>query len=284
MSCPSLIHILEELCHHTRLRQAPADARIAAALTTDEGLAATYHASIEANDSIIPEFFVSGGGCLGEENKYHAGRQGDPHEFIAKIFEADGLVKGACTGLDQPRLSCARCGCGRLAAGAEAFSMLQLPLVNSITGARYRTTREALDALMSPVRVDLADWECSQEECQLAGVHKLSPWKSVNFAILPRVLIVQFVRWKADLSLVDHSVMPDGVLNIDGMQFHLRSIVCHQGDAAHGGHYVCFAWHSGVWWLYNDSQRRPAHAGERAAWTRSGCTDKVYLALYDQQA
>ena len=268
-----LAEVMKDVCLQPHLQQSSSSQSASQLLTADERLAATHFASMQSGESITPSLLTQ---------KYYVGNQEDVQEFLDTLLQDSVLFRGICTGLDKPRLSCAHCGYAMFAAGEEEFTMLTLPLINSATFVPYRSIQEALNGYTASERVELREWRCGQADCQIAGLHLDNPRKGSYFHRLPRTLIVHLVRWGAHGALLRHEVIPDQVLNLQGAEFGLRSIICHEGHSARSGHYICFAKHEDVWWLYDDSRKRPATSQECLRWARPGRADKVYVAIYDR--
>ena len=87
---------------------------------------------------------------------------------------------------------------------------------------------------------------------------------------------------------VEHPVATSDVLDFQGHQYDLRSVIVHLGTSLHSGHYIALTKHetdTGTWWLYNDANRREA-TREQVATTgglRGWKTMKSYVLLYEKR-
>ena len=240
----------------------------------EELLARTFHESLNVNDEV---------GCVPTllTNLFYQRRQEDAHEFLQGVLNVESApaLHALCYGRDSPQLICRGCGFRR-AVAAEGFTWLCLSLKDA-DGGYLATVGEALAEYMRPVAVD-ADyvWRCGRPGgCR----NSEPPLKQHQIDLLPRVLCLQLVRWTSSAAggALLHQVVPDPEVSLNGGRYLLQSVVCHLGNTSHSGHYtslVRFPTRDGLWWYYNNRNRRAA----RDADLRTTDVERAYLVFYEK--
>ena len=226
------------------------------------------HRPMRPNDFVQPPFYQQ--------------EQRDAQEFFSELLktDTDGTVQSMFRGMDNPLLRCVCCRCTRRAAGCEAFTTLQLPIVKP-DSSLLLTVQHAIDNYFEAEIVHgFNDWVCDNSECP----HDKGIMKKHTFAQAPKVLAVQLVRWSAAGKLT-HFVNANDTLQVDGHMYSLRSVIIHAGRAAASGHYYTFAKYdvdgAEKWWLHNDGERRYARPGEITGFSVSSNTGHIYMLFYE---
>ena len=250
--------------------------------TDEERLAVTFKAAFEppAGKAMLPRLFT---------NRLYKRSQEDVMEMLLDSVlnqsQAPSLGQ-VCAGFDAPKLVCPQCAWQR-DAFPEAFTTLSLP-VRTEDGTYVCSVQDALNCYFEPEPVSV-DWCCQNEDCPLHNVIDCKPLKHHRISIHPQVLVLSLKRWQREVrrdgsvraEALLHAVTPERCVQVQGMNYELKSVICHIGDSLDSGHYTCFINFpaaGGAWWYYNDTERRLATEHELA----TSCRQKSYVLFYEK--
>ena len=247
--------------------------------TNEERLAVTFRACFEpqAGTGVVPVLFT---------NRFYNRQQEDAHEFLLRSIaneESAPMLSAALSGVDAPQLACSRCGWQRPAA-IERFNHMSVQICR-MDGSPVHSVQQAMDMYLQPETIHLRDWICENNHCVLSRAGDCSPNKVHSITTPPRVLIVQLVHWKNEANrriCLFHAVTPEMVLDVSGVQYDLKAIVCHIGPDASHGHYTArihFPAAGGNWWYYNNTARRLAGDEE----LETTAAERSYILMYEQR-
>ena len=206
----------------------------------------------------------------------------DVMDFLLKSVLKDEencapLLANVCRGMDAPKLECKQCTYHRGAA-PEAFNMLPIPVMRN-DGSLITSVQDALHAYFEAEDV-VVDWYCLNNTCGLYNVPNCRPNKFHRISVHPQVLVLSLVRWRGVGAGLLHTVVPEQDINLQGVMYKLKSVVCHIGNTKRG-HYTCrlhFPTPGGTWWYYNDTERRLATAADM----RTSDREKSYVLMYEK--
>ena len=180
-------------------------------------------------------------------------------------------------------LVCSACG-HRQNSASHPVHELELPIYDAARAApEICTVQEALDFYMHGDDVE------RRAACRGCGQVSLTYRLERVAADVPQVLLLCLKRWEWGRETpLDHTVEPSDPLIHGGATYRLCSGVIHLGANARTGHYIAVAKHTtpgGLWWLYDDADRRLATPEQvRASGVYRGRRMKLYLVMYERTA
>jgi len=227
-------------------------------------------------------------------------RQEDAAEALTQHF-LDGdkcptLSRHTWT-LGSQSLRCEHCGRTKQPSQVR-FNAFDVPI--EVEGSPGNTlllhdVQSAFDEYLENDPVQYTDEPCAH--CN--SVRFLKTFRAVAF---PEVLVLRLNRFKfleveppttprtfTGPHGINHPVEATQVLDFQGNTYDLCSAVVHLGESVHSGHYITLAKHStsnGLWWLYDDGERReakPAQLSTTTLYERSLDLMKSYVLFYEKR-
>ena len=220
MSSPQLSHFLAELPSRPRLL------RIVRGLARNEP---GKISSLTALRMCVASLVAEGKQFL-QVNKEH-----DASEWLFILKEAiekelppvlkDQFVNMLKIGIEV-QYTCSSCGYQDQKLPEEHMA-LQLPVVNS-------STKQPLDSLLALLN-NYFTREQVEKRCHACYFNK--SWKQLSLALLPEVLLIQYVRFTDDGKKLGHNIEGDDTLTVNGADYRLTGVLVHKGATRHSGHY-----------------------------------------------
>ena len=220
MSSPQLSHFLAELPSRPRL------------LRIVRGLARNEPGKISSLTDLrmCVASLVAEGKQFLQVNKEH-----DASEWLFILKEAiekelppvlkDQFVNMLKIGIEV-QYTCSSCGYQDQKLPEEHMA-LQLPVVNS-------STKQPLDSLLALLN-NYFTREQVEKRCHVCYFNK--SWKQLSLALLPEVLLIQYVRFTDDGKKLGHNIEGDDTLTVNGADYRLTGVLVHKGATRHSGHY-----------------------------------------------
>ena len=217
---------------------------------------------------------------------FYQQRQEDASEFLTRFIlnsQSSPSLVPLFVGRETSVLVCSACG-HRQPLASHPVHELELPIYDAARAApALCTVQEALDFYMHGDEVE------RRAACDGCGQVSLTYRLERIAAELPQVLLLCLKRWEWGREApLDHAVEPSDPLIHGGATYRLCSGVIHLGANARAGHYIAVAKHTtpgGLWWLYDDADRRLATPEQvRASGVYRGRRMKLYLVMYERIA
>ena len=185
-------------------------------------------------------------------------KQEDAHEYLSFFLDQiesicrttgqSNIVHDLFESVMQIRLQCPNCGL--VSTSSEVFNCL------SVEVKGFKSLEESLRHLLD--MEDIESYFC--ETCR----HQVTLQKLSNFSHCAPYLFVHLKRFEfdqeqmcrkkiGDLFTFGETLSLDEANNATPLQFHLKGIITHAGDA-NGGHYVSYIQENGEWIEFNDQE------------------------------
>lgn len=179
--------------------------------------------------------------------KFPIGTQHDAQELLDRILDKISLSNSDfnenlfAKTQEQITTSC----CKKTSEQAEVTTpIFQLALSNNSA-----SLEDLFDKYFKTATID--DYNCYQ--CN----KKVKVESKVSITREPKLLILQLVRFKSDLTKVNKPVSFSEMLNLNRKQYKLKAVVRHSGIGIEGGHYIADVLRGGQWYTANDSSVTP---------------------------
>ena len=127
----------------------------------------------------------------------------------------------------------------------EISNILPLPVVDSVTKIPINNLTEVLNKYLQK--------EVINRCCHNCGSNMSS--KQLSITLLPQVLIIQYLRFTAEGTKLDHSITADTSLKLNNIEYELTGILVHDGESIRRGHYytITRCWETGIGYYLHDN-------------------------------
>ena len=156
----------------------------------------------------------------------------------------------------------------------EEHSVLQLPIVDTVTS-------EALITLPQVINAYFRKEEIEESDCEECGRQVSQQWEPDCLSVL-LLHYIWFLYQDNDTAVkLQHPISGPESLTFGGEEYQLRGFLCHRGESCYSGHYntVVRCAVTGNYYLTNNKDPSELISQEAAM----GCAHHVYILLYEKQ-
>ena len=128
----------------------------------------------------------------------------------------------------------------------ENYNFLTLPVVDSKTNIPINTLNEIINKYFDEEMIKRACHTCSSNSAK----------KTEHITKYPQVLLLQYNRYNAQQTKIDHPISVTTSLQLGNVQYQLTGFVMHRGPSVHSGHYeaVTLCWETEKAYLLMDNR------------------------------